>query len=66
MRVKPWIVDRGEEERSGLQGKECHQTYIGETKRTLMVRLGKHKQEVMHGDLNSGIGVCHRDSTSNF
>ena len=26
--------------------KECHQTYIGKTKRTLKVRLGEHKQAV--------------------
>ena len=29
--------------------KECHQTYIGETKRTLKVRLGEHKQPVKNG-----------------
>ena len=54
----------GEEERSGLRGpcKECHQTYIGETKRTLKVRLGEHKQAVKRGDPKNGIAVHAHES----
>ena len=37
--------------------KECHQTYIGETKRTLKVRLSEHKQAVKRGDPKKGITV---------
>ena len=28
---------------------ECHLSYIGETKRTLRVRIGEHKQAVKRG-----------------
>ena len=31
--------------------------YIGETKRTLKVRLGEHKQAVRRGDPKNGIAV---------
>lgn len=37
--------------------KECHRTQIGETKRTLKVRLGEHKRAVKRGDPNNGITV---------
>ena len=37
--------------------KDCNRTYIGETKRTLKVRLGVYKQEVRRGDSNNGIPV---------
>ena len=42
--------------------KECHQTYIGETKRTLKVRLGEHKQAVKRGDPKNGIAVHAHES----
>ena len=42
--------------------KECHQTYIGETKRTLKVRLGEHKQVVKRGDPKNGIAVHAHES----
>ena len=35
--------------------KDCHRVYIGETKRTLKVRLGGHKQAVKRGDLMRGL-----------
>ena len=37
--------------------KHCNRTYTGETKRTLKVRLGEHKQEVRRGDPNNVIPV---------
>ena len=37
--------------------KECHLTYIGETKRTLKVRIGEHKQAAKQGDPRNGIAV---------
>ena len=37
--------------------KECDKRYIGETKRTLKVRLGEHKQAVKRGDPKNGIAV---------
>ena len=37
--------------------KECHLSYIGETKRTLRVRIGEHKQAVKRGDPRNGIAV---------
>ena len=42
--------------------KECHQTYIAETKRTLKVRLGEHKQAVKRGDPKNGIAVHAHES----
>ena len=35
----------------------CHLSYIGETKRTLRVRIGEHKQAVNRGDPRNGIVV---------
>ena len=35
----------------------AHLSYIGETKRTLRVRIGEHKQAVKWGDLRNGIAV---------
>ena len=43
--------------------KECHQTYIGETKRTLKVRLSEHKQAVKRGDPKNGIAVHAHESS---
>ena len=37
--------------------KECHLSYIGETKCTLRVRIGEHKQAVKRGDPRNGIAV---------
>ena len=37
--------------------KECHLSYIGETKRTLRVRIGEHKQAVKWEDPRNGIAV---------
>ena len=37
--------------------KHYNRTYIGETKRTLRVRLGEHKQAVRRGDPTNGITV---------
>ena len=58
MQVKPRVLEEG---KRGVvyrvPCKECHQTYIRETKRTLKVRLGDHKLTVMHGDPNNGITV---------
>ena len=50
---------RREEERSGpeVPCKECHQTYNSQTRRTLKVRLGEHKQAVKRGDPKNGITV---------
>ena len=42
--------------------KECHQTYIGEAKRTLKVRLGEHKQAVKRDDPQNGIAVHAHES----
>ena len=42
--------------------KECHLTYIGETKRTLKVRLGEHKQVVKRGAPKNGIAVHAHES----
>ena len=41
---------------------ECYHTYIGETKRTLKVRLGEHKQAVKRGDPKNGITVHAHES----
>ena len=37
--------------------KDYSKIYIGETKRTLNVRLGEHKQVVKRGDLKNGTAV---------
>ena len=37
--------------------KECDGVYIGETKRTLKIRLGEHKSAVKRGDPKNGIAV---------
>ena len=37
--------------------KKCHQTFIGETKRTIKVRHGEHKQAVKCGDPKNGIAI---------
>ena len=42
--------------------KECHQAYIGETKRMLKVRLGEHKQAVKHGDPKNSTAVHAHES----
>ena len=42
--------------------KECHLTYIGETKRMLKVRLGKHNQAVKRGAPKNGIAVHAHES----
>ena len=63
MRVKTRIP---EEKKRGVvykvPCKECHQTYIGETKRTLKVRLSEHKQAVKRGDPKNGIAVHAHES----
>ena len=43
--------------------KECHQTYIRETKKTLKVRLSEHKQAVKRGDPKNGIAVHAHESS---
>ena len=42
--------------------KEYDKCYIGETKRTLKVRLGEHKQVVKRGDPKNGIAVHAHES----
>ena len=37
--------------------KECRNTYVGETKGTLRVRLGEHKQAMKKGNPKDGIAV---------
>ena len=63
MRVKTRIP---EEKKTGViyevPCKECPQTYIGETKRTLNVRLSEHKQAVKRGDPKNGIAVHAHES----
>ena len=58
MKVKTHVP---EEKRKGVVYevlcKECSKTYVGETKRTLKVRLGEHKQAVKRGDPKNGIAV---------
>ena len=54
------------EERSGIPGPRnyCSKVYIGEkTKRTLKIRVTKHKQAVRSGDLKNGI-VVHAHTTN--
>ena len=36
---------------------DCPEVYVGETKRTLKVRLGEHRQVVKRGDPKNGIAV---------
>ena len=36
---------------------QCDEVYLGETKRTLKVRLGEHRQTVKRGDQKNGIAV---------
>ena len=63
MRVKTRIP---EERKRGVvyevSCNKCHLTYIGETKRTLKVRLGEHKQVVKCGDPKNGIAVHAHES----
>ncbi len=42
--------------------KDCNKVYIGETKRTLKVRLWEHKQAVKRGDPKNGIAVYAHES----
>ena len=42
--------------------KDCGKTYIGETKRTLNVRLSEYKQAVKRGDPKNGIAVHAHES----
>ena len=42
--------------------KDCSKTYIGETKRTLNVRLSEYKQVVKRGDPKNGIAVHAHES----
>ena len=37
--------------------KDCPEVYVGETKRTLKVRLSEHRQTVKRGDPKNGIAV---------
>ena len=37
--------------------KDCPEVYVGETKRTLKVTLGEHRQAVIQGDPKNGIAV---------
>ena len=37
--------------------KDCPEVYVGETKRTLKVRLSEHRQAVKRGDPKNGIAV---------
>ena len=37
--------------------KDCHQLYMGESKRTLKVRLAEHRRAVQKSDVNNGIAV---------
>ena len=58
MRVKTHIPeDRKRGVVYEVPHKECHQTYIGETKRMLKVRLGEHEQVMKHVDPKNGIAV---------
>ena len=57
MRVKTRILEEKRGVVYEVPCKECHQTYIGETKRTLKVRLSEHKQAVKRGDTKNGIAV---------
>ena len=58
MKVKTRVP---EEKRRGVvyevPCKDCSKTYVGETKRTLKVRLGEHRQAVKRGDPKNGIAV---------
>ena len=63
MKVKTWIPD--ESKRCivyEVPCKGCDKRYIGETKRTLKVRLGEHKQAVKRGDPKNGIAVHAHES----
>ena len=51
----PWR----EEEGSGIPGpfKDCNKVYIGKAKRTLKIRVSKHKQAVRNDNQKNGIAV---------
>ena len=46
--------------------KDCNKVYIGETKRTLKIRLTEHKQAVRNGELKNGIAVQAHNTNHNI